>query len=123
MPVNLFPLSLSNLEYDMICSLECAVSADRWGYVKLFFSRAEKGFSAAQSQLWGYAGNKSVDIIVARHPRFSLDRTGTRQFQFSLRFLLLRVDRWVQFFIDLLWGLMLTCPCIQIDLSWFLRAD
>jgi hypothetical protein len=40
-----------------------------------------------------------------------------------LRFLLLRVDRWVQFFIDLLWGLMLTCPCIQIDLSWFLRAD
>jgi hypothetical protein len=85
--------------------------------------KKKKGFSAAQSQLLGYARNKSVDVIVARHPRFSLDRADTRQFQFSLRFLLLRVDRWVQFFLDLLWGLTLTYHYIQIDLSWFLRAD
>jgi hypothetical protein len=76
----------------------CCVCADH-GDEELF-SRGQKKVSRLRCQFSGYARNKPVDVIVARHPRFSLDRADTRRFQFSLRSLLIRVDRWMQFFLD-----------------------
>lgn len=95
------------IRHDMSTGMCCVCRS--LGICEIFFFQSQKRFLGCAKVMYGDTPGISRSMSSLLATSLSLDRADTRQFLFSLRFLLLCVDRWVQFFVNLLWGPMLTC--------------
>lgn len=85
------------------------------GICEIFFFQSQKRFLGCAKVMYGDTPGISRSMSSLLATSLSLDRADTRQFLFSLRFLLLCVDRWVQFFVNLLWGPMLCTLSLSLS--------